>query len=95
MPFLTTYISDMLIYSATEELHQQHLRAVFQRLKEAGLTLRGKKCHIGMLEVPYMGRVFWGAGVAPDQENVRAVQDWPVPTDITEVCCFLGLASYY
>ena len=30
MPFVTTYIDDVLIHSATEELHQQHLRAVFQ-----------------------------------------------------------------
>ena len=48
-----------------------------------------------MSEVPYVGHVFSGTGVAPDQEKVRAVQDWPVPTDTTEVCRFLGLASYY
>ena len=70
MPFVTTYIDDVLIHSATEELHQQHLRAAFQRLKEAGLTLRGKKCHIGMSEVPYVGHVFSGTGMAPDQEKV-------------------------
>ena len=75
MPFVTTYIDDVLIHSATEELHQQHLRAVFQRLKEAGLTLRGKKCHIGVSAVPYVGHVFSGTGMAPDQEKVRAVQD--------------------
>ena len=70
MPFVTTYINDNAHHSATEELHQQHLRAVFQRLKEAGLTLRGKKCHIRMSEVPYMVHVFSGAGVAPDLEKV-------------------------
>lgn len=95
MPFVTTYIDDVLLHSATEELHQQHLRAVFQQLKEAGLTLRGRKCHIVMSEVPYLGHVFSRTGMAPDQKKVQAVQEWPVPTDATEVRCFLGLASYY
>ena len=95
IPFVTTYIDDVLLHSATEELHQHHLRAVFQRLKEAGLTLRGRKCHIGMSEVPYLGHIFSGTGMAPDQKKVQAVQEWPVPTDATEVRRFLGLASYY
>lgn len=30
MPFVTTCIDDVLLHSATEELHQQHLRAVYQ-----------------------------------------------------------------
>ena len=48
-----------------------------------------------MLEVPYVGHMFSGSGMVPDQEKVRVVHDWPVPTDATEVCRFLGLASYY
>ena len=48
-----------------------------------------------MSEVPYVGHVFSGTRMAPDQEKVRAVQDWPVPTDAMEVRRFLGLVSYY
>ena len=95
IPFVTTYIDDVLVHSKTEELHMQHLHEVFRRLKEAGLTLRGKKCHIGRTEVPYLGHVFSATGMAPDQEKVRVVREWPVPSDVTEVRRFLGLASYY
>jgi len=33
--------------------------------------------------------------VGTDPEEIRAVQDWPVPTDVKKVRSFLGLASYY
>ena len=66
------YIDDVLVHSPSEKLHIQHLQEVFQRLKKAGLTLRGKKCHIGMMEVPYLGHVFSATGMAPHQEKVRA-----------------------
>ena len=41
LPFVTTYIDDVLIHLASEEEHKQHLSSIFSRLKTAGLTLRG------------------------------------------------------
>ena len=70
LPYVTTYIDDVLVHSPSEKLHIQRLQEVFQQLKKAGLTLRGKKCHIGMMEVPYLGHVFSATGMAPDQEIV-------------------------
>ena len=95
LPFVSTYIDDMLVHSSTEELHKDHLAQVFQRLTEAGLTLRGHKCHICMSSVSYLGHTFSSSGMCPDPLKVQAVQEWPVPKDVTAVCRFLGLASYY
>ena len=33
--------------------------------------------------------------MSPDDKKVRAVQDWPVPADVTALRSFLGLVSYY
>ena len=95
LPFVTKYIDDVLVHSANMVKHRDHLHQVFQRLHQAGLTLRGNKCCIGMKEVPYLGHIFSGKGMSPDPAKVKAVLDWPIPTDVTEVHKFLGLASYY
>ena len=95
LPFVTTYIDDILVHSKDTETHSHHLRRVFQRLADAGLTLRGKKCRIGLTTVAYLGHVFSGKGMTPDPKKIQAIQEWPIPTDTTEVRQFLGLASYY
>lgn len=94
LPFVTTYI-DVLVHLPDEETHKHHLHQVFQRLQDAGLTLHGRKRHIRMDEVSYLGHIFSGSGMSPDQQIVKAIQDWPQPTDATTVLHFLGLASYY
>ena len=95
LPYVTIYLDDILIHSTTEQVHGQHLREVFQHLTNAGLTLRGRKCHIGLTNVSYLGHVFSATGMSPDPKKVQAVKEWPVPINATEVRQFLGLASYY
>ena len=95
LPFATTYIDDVLVFSQTEEQHVHHLQQVFQRLQGAGLTLRGSKCHIGVSKVCYLGHIFDYNGMHPDPCKVSCVQDWPTPTNATTLKQFLGLASYY
>ncbi|KAL5506281.1 hypothetical protein EMCRGX_G007894 [Ephydatia muelleri] len=95
LPFVTTYLDDVLNHSANEELHKSHLQQTFQRLREAGLTLRGNKCEIGMNQVTYLGHTFAREGMAPDGSKVDAVVNWPQPRDEAEVRRFLGLSSYY
>ena len=93
--FTKTCIDDVIIFSKDASQHKEHLNIVFQRIQEAGLTLRGKKCHIGMDKVFSLGHTFSGAGVMPDPGKVKAVQEWPTPHDVLSVRQFLGLASYY
>ena len=93
LPFVCSYIDDVLVHSPDVSSHRKHLEEVFHRLREAGLTLRGQKCHIGLSQVSYLGHIFSANGVAPDKEKVRAVQDWPIPKDVIALRQFLGLAS--
>ena len=48
LPFVTTYLDDVLIHSPTIQEHEQHLKIVFERFEAAGLTLRGSKCNISV-----------------------------------------------
>ena len=95
LPFVKVYIDDILVHSANRYQHAQHLRQVFDRLRDANLSLRGSKCHIAMSKVSYLGYVFSSAGMSPDQQKVPAVSDWKTQNSVEEVCKFIGLASYY
>ena len=58
LPFVITYMDDMLVHTANEEQHKYHLQQVFQKLEESDLTLQGKNCHFGMTQVSYLGHLF-------------------------------------
>ena len=86
------YLDDILVTSKTFE---EHLRRVFDQLRQAGLHLKPRKCLLLREKVPYLGHVVSKAGIRPDPAKIEQVQMYPVPTDITKVRQFVGLASYY
>ena len=51
--------------------------------------------HISLSEVQYLGHTFSAKGMSPNSKKVWAVQDWPVPPDVTTLHSFLGLVLYY
>ena len=71
LPFVTTYIDDVLVHSKNQEQHKQHLQQVFQRLSDAGLTLRGHKCTLAMSQVTYLGHKFTQSGLTPDEKKFK------------------------
>ena len=70
LPFVTIYLDDILVHSKNEDTHREHLDIVFKHLFEAGLTLRGIKCQIGMSNVQYLGHVFSDVGMSPDPKKI-------------------------
>ncbi|KAK3104940.1 hypothetical protein FSP39_013542 [Pinctada imbricata] len=89
------YLDDLIIVSRTFEEHLQRMRKVFQKLREAGLKLTPKKCHLLMKKVKYVGHVVSENGIEPDPDKIQKVIDWPTPTSKEEVRSFLGFVGYY
>lgn len=94
-PKAFAYLDDLVIVSSTFEEHLELLGVVFRRLREAGLRLNPEKCHFARRELKYLGHVVSSEGISTDQEKVRAIQDFPVPTNVKALRSFLGLASWY
>jgi len=69
--FASTYIDDILVFSSDPIKHKEHLCQVFKRLQEAGLTLHGRKCHIGLTQVTYLGHVFSAKGMLQDPKKTK------------------------
>ena len=89
------YLDDIIVFSWTPEEHLHRLKAVFNKLKAAGLKLKPSKCNLFKQQNSYLGLVVGNEGVSTDPEKIKAVTEWPQPTSVTEVRSFLGFVSYY
>ena len=47
------------------------------------------------LSVVFLGFVVSFKGIETDLEKIKAIVDWPVPTNIHEVQSFHGMATFY
>ena len=93
--FVIVFIDDILIFSKSMEEHEEHLRIVFQILREKNLYAKFKKCEFWLDQVVFLGHVISRVGISVDPSKVESVVDWARPTNVSEVRSFLGLASYY
>ncbi|CAM5105071.1 unnamed protein product [Natator depressus] len=93
--YAVAYLDDVAIFSDSWAEHLKHLQKVFERIREAGLTVKAKKCQIGLNRVTYLGHQVGQGTINSVQVKVDAIQKWPVPKSKKQVQSFLGLASYY
>jgi hypothetical protein len=93
--FVVVFIDDILIYSKSEEEHEQHLEVVLDTLREHQLYAKFSKCEFWLKEVGFLGHILSAGGIAVDPAKIKTVEEWKAPTTQTEVRAFLGLAGYY
>ncbi|KAA0066183.1 Ty3/gypsy retrotransposon protein [Cucumis melo var. makuwa] len=93
--FVLVFFDDILIYSKDERDHIEHIERVFLALRRHALFANKKKCSFAQQKIEYLGHVISGEGVEVDPDKIKAVADWPCPTNIREVRGFLGLTGYY
>jgi hypothetical protein len=89
------FIDDTLIYSKSDSDHEQHLRLVLQKLRDNQLYAKYSKCEFWIDEVPFLGHIISNGGIAVDPAKVKEIMEWRVPTIVTEIWSFLGLAGHY
>ena len=89
------YLDDIIVFSETFNKHITRLSGVFDRLRNAGLKLKPKKCCFARSSVQYLGHIVSRIGLEAKKSKVQAVRDYPRSTNATEVRSFLGLVGYY
>jgi hypothetical protein len=93
--FIMVFIDDILIYSKNDSDHDEHLRLVLQKLRDNQLYAKFSKCEFLLDEVPFLGHIISNGGISVDSVKVREIVGWKIPSSVTEVRSFLGLAGYY
>ena len=93
--FSAAYLDDVIVFSESWSDHLLHLKAVLQRIGEAGLTINAKKCHLGTTHCLYLGHYVGQGLVSPEEAKLEAIRSLPQPRTKKEIRSFLGLTGYY
>lgn len=95
LDFCYAYIDDILVASATEKQHKEHLHRLFARLNEFGIKINPAKCIFGTAEVRFLGYLVSAEGTQPLPEKIEAIKKYPTPTDAKQLRQFLGTINFY
>jgi hypothetical protein len=71
--------------------HAQDMHHILHHMACAGETFSGKKVQLGQPQVLITGQLCTSDGHLPDTSKMSKVAKWPTPTNITQVCSFLGV----
>lgn len=95
LDFVVTFIDDVYIASESEEEHKEHVRIVFDRLKQNGLVINVAKCKFAQPEVEFLGYLVNSTGIKPLPSRVRAITEYVRPSTVKELRRFLALVNVY
>ena len=93
--FVIVFLDGILIFSNSEEEHQQHLKLVLELLRKHKLYAKLSKCSFFKDDMDFLGHIVGRNGIAMDPRKVKTILEWPPLTSVKHVRSFLGLAGYY
>jgi hypothetical protein len=70
---VVVFIHDILVYSRSEEEHEEHLHLVLQKLPEHRLYAMLSKCEFWLKLVAFMGHIISQGGISMDPSKVQDV----------------------
>ena len=89
-----SYIDDCIIYSQTFEQHLVDLQEVLERMKQANIHIRYRKCQLGYDKVEFLGHSISEEGRRP-LTSAAEKSNFPRPTSVKELQRFLGSLNSY
>jgi len=89
------YLDEVITFGETLQEHHARLREVFQKLRQFNLIIDPDKCEFLKTELNYVGHVITSEGVKSDPEKIKAIKNFPIPKNTTDVKSFLGLKEFY
>jgi hypothetical protein len=83
--FVIVFLDDILVYSKSEEEHEQHLRMLLQVLREHLLYAKLNKCSFYQKQIHYLGHIISEDGIEVDPKKIESIREWSEPKNVTEV----------
>ena len=86
-------MDDVLVFSETQEEHDERLRIVLKRIQDSGMTLNPEKCEFSRNRVKFLGHVLDGTGIHPDPDKIQGIAETATPKDVSDIRRFLGTVN--
>ncbi len=81
IPNVANYLDDIILWGSTQTEHDLTLKAVIQRLQDAGLKLNQSKCQFNKTSLRFLGHTVNAQGIQPDEDHLSAILHAPAPED--------------
>ena len=92
---LENVVEDALIFDADFNTHVERVKSAIKSCSEHSITIQPKKFIFALSSVSYCGYKVSRHGYTVDEHLVQALQEFPVPTNRTDVRSFCGLAQQF
>ena len=89
------YLDHVIVFSRNVQEHLNHVNEILTLLRNAGVTLKLKKCDFFRNKVNYLGHVITPGKLSVATKNMEAFAEAKFPTNITQLRSFLGSANVY
>ena len=94
LPFVYPHIDNIVFASKDWEEHEQHAKAIIDRLTSVNLTIKPTSVNLGNTEIRIFGHLINAEGIGIDPEKKRLIMSWLQPKTGAELASFLGLGTY-
>jgi hypothetical protein len=92
---LEVYLDDIAAFSNSWEEHLVLLDKLLNILQDKGFAVNLLKGKWGIQETDFLGHWLTPTGVKPWCKKIDAILRMRAPTNIKELCSFLGMVTYY
>lgn len=89
--FLVVYFNDILINNRKCSDNLRHLEVLLNIIRKEGLYANLKKCTFFTSQLIFLGFVVRKQGRKVDEEMIKFIREWPIPTTIGNVRIFHGI----
>ena len=92
---LANYIDNFIILAKTKKKLEEQTIRFLKIVEKHNLCFKWSKYDFDMEEIPILGVIIGRGQVKIEQEKIKVVKEWKIPTKIKDVESFLGFANFY
>ena len=95
LTYCLMYLDNVIIYTKDEEETSDRLRTIFERFRRDNLKFKPSECNLFQKEITYLVHDVSTEGIRLSKAGLKAVAEFPEPTNYTQIRAFLGLVGHY